>query len=42
MEVIWCLRKDEVIVFEGFVDYGVNLIDWFLMDILMFWGVVKY
>ncbi|WP_085065464.1 hypothetical protein [Pseudoalteromonas sp. TB51] len=42
MEATWRLRKDEATVFEGFVDDGVNLIDWFLMDILTPRGVVKH
>ena len=42
MEATWRLRKDEATVFEGFVDHGVNLIDWFLMDILTPRGVVKH
>ncbi|MFU2510578.1 hypothetical protein [Pseudoalteromonas sp. ASV78] len=42
MEATWRLRKDEATVFEGFIDHGVNLIEWFLMDILTPRGVVKH
>ena len=42
MEATWRLRKDEAVIFEGFVDHGVQLTGWFLMDILTPKGVVKH
>ena len=42
MEATWRLRKDEAVIFEGFVDQGVQLTGWFLMDILTPKGVVKH
>ena len=42
MEATWRLRKDEAVAFEGFVDHGVQLTGWFLMDILTPKGVVKH
>jgi len=42
MEATWRFRKDEAVAFEGFVDHGVQLTGWFLMDILTPKGVVKH
>ncbi|WP_283709820.1 hypothetical protein [Pseudoalteromonas prydzensis] len=42
MEATWRFRKDEAVSFEGFVDHGVQLTGWFLMDILTPKGVVKH
>ncbi|TVU83796.1 hypothetical protein FQP85_08450 [Pseudoalteromonas neustonica] len=42
MEATWRFKKDEAVAFEGFVDHGVQLTGWFLMDILTPKGVVKH
>lgn len=42
LDATWRLRKDEAVIFEGFVDHGVQLTGWFLMDILTPKGVVKH
>lgn len=42
MEATWRFKKDEAVAFEGFVDHGVQLTGWFLMDILTPHGVVKH
>tara|TARA_B100001059_G_scaffold213838_1_gene230034 strand:+ start:7376 stop:7843 length:468 start_codon:yes stop_codon:yes gene_type:complete len=42
MEATWRFRKDDAVLFEGFVDHGVQLTGWFLMDILTPKGVVKH